>query len=147
MGKVKHFQKGSDFQLLRLGLYNVAFMATISWEDNYPASVFDSEIRGDHGVKKPHICHQSPVATGAASARSRRAGAGTRTGAGAFGTKARTVPISMIQTPIQIHITSAFRWALRMGWPLSGFSPSNTRYKSSFRLERISGMVEVCWLA
>ena len=33
--------------------------------------------------------------------------------------KATTVPISMIQTPTQIQVTNGFRWALRMGLPVS----------------------------
>ena len=36
-------------------------------------------------------------------------------GAGALGTRARTVPPRMIQTPSQIHMTSGFRCALMMG--------------------------------
>src|SRR5579863_7737092 len=61
--------------------------------------------------------HQSPAPTGAGWT---RAGAMTRTGA-VFGIIATTVPTIMIQTPTQIHITNGFRWARRIGRPVSGF--------------------------
>src|SRR5271156_1971283 len=87
--------------------------------------------------------HQSPTPTGSARI---RAGAGTRTGT-ELGIKATTVPAMMIQTPIQIHMTRGFKWTLMIGFPVSGFCPSYTTYRSSCGVERFATMVEVCWLA
>src|ERR1700675_2476341 len=60
MSKIKHLQKRSDFQFLRLRPYDVASIATIPGKNDYASSFFVSETLAYNGVKQTHVYFASP---------------------------------------------------------------------------------------
>jgi hypothetical protein len=55
LGKIKHFQEGSNSGFLSAGVDNVASIAAISSKNDDPADLFISKILAYDGVEKTHV--------------------------------------------------------------------------------------------
>ena len=75
------------------------------------------------------------------------AGTAIRTGAGAFGTRANTVPPRMIHTPSQIHMTERIQMRFQNSDAHCPGSAPHRPVEIFTSVERMNGIVDVCWLA